>query len=196
MRIRSLGFTLFAFLIVGSLFAADIYVPDPAHSNVGFSAKHLVISTVSGKFKDFNATIQFDPADPSKSSFEGTIKTASIDTGNADRDTHLKSPDFFDAEKHPEITFKSSKIEKSGDGYVATGMLTMRGVSKEIKLPFTLSGPVKDPWGNDRIGISASTTINRQDYGVSYSRKMDTGGLVVSDEIKIQIDAEATKKKS
>jgi polyisoprenoid-binding protein YceI len=189
---------IFLFVILAATFAfsADTYVVDPSHTNVGFSAKHLVITTVSGRFKDFTGTIIYDDKDITKSSVDGTIKSASLDTGNADRDAHLKSADFFDVEKNPEITFKSTKVEKAGDGAKVTGTLTIRGVAKEVTFPATVTGPIKDPWGNTKIGISAGPlTINRQDYGISWSKKMDSGGLVVSDEIKIQIDAEAAAKK-
>ncbi|HSE41477.1 MAG TPA: YceI family protein [Acidobacteriota bacterium] len=188
----------FLFVLLAATFAIsqETYVVDPAHTNVGFSAKHLVISTVSGRFKDFTGTIVFDDKNISNSSVNGTIQSASLDTGNADRDKHLKSADFFDVEKFPEITFKSTKVEKSGDGAKVTGLLTIRGVTKEVSFPATVIGPIKDPWGNMKIGVSAGPlTINRQDYGVSWSKKMDSGGLVVSDEIKIQIDAEAAAKK-
>jgi polyisoprenoid-binding protein YceI len=186
---------IFLLLAAGFAISADTYVVDPSHSNVGFSTKHLVISTVSGNFGQFEGTIVFDDKDITKSSVTGTIKTASINTGNADRDKHLKSADFFDVEKYPEITFKSTKVEKAGDGAKVTGSLTIRGVSKEVSFPATINGPIKDPYGNMKIGLSAGPlTINRQDYGVSWSKKMDTGGLVVSDEVKIQIDAEAAKK--
>ena len=186
--------TLVSLMTAGSLFAADVYTLDGAHSNVNFCVKHMVISTVCGRFNQFEATINFDEADVTKSSWTGTIKTASITTDNEKRDNHLKSADFFDVEKHPEITFKSSKIEKKGDGYVAAGTLTMRGVSKEVSIPFTVTGPIT-VFGGKRIGISATLTVNRQDYGVSWSQKLDSGGLVVSDEVKINLDAEAVMKK-
>lgn len=187
--------TLIALLIaVGFAFSAD-YQVDPNHSTVQFSAKHLLISTVTGKFKEFSGTISYDDKDVTKSSVNGTIKVASIDTGVADRDNHLKSGDFFDAEKNPDITFKSTKVEKSGDGVMVTGDLTIRGVTKEVKFPATVNGPIKDPWGNSRIGFSFGLEINRLDYGVAWSKTMDNGGLVVSKEIKIQIDGEAAAKK-
>lgn len=192
---KNLVFTiLFVFLSGGFALAAETYEVDPAHADVAFTVRHLVISNVRGQFKDFTSTILFDEKDPSKSSFSGTIKTASLDTGNEKRDGHLKSADFFDVEKYPEITFKSSKIEKSGDGYVATGTLTIRGVSKQIRLPFTVAGPIQDPRGNKKIGIEASTTINRHDYNVSWNEKLDNGGVVVGENVKITLNAEAKKK--
>jgi polyisoprenoid-binding protein YceI len=162
---------------------------------VQFSAKHLLISTVSGKFKEFAGTIVYDDKDITKSSVTGTIKTASLDTGVADRDNHLRSADFFDVEKYPEIAFRSTKIEKSGDGLTVTGMLTLKDATKEVKFPATVNGPIKDPWGNSRLGFSFALEINRMDYGISWSKTTDTGGLVVSKEIKIQIDGEAVIKK-
>jgi polyisoprenoid-binding protein YceI len=177
------------------LFAADVYEIDPVHSDVAFTVRHLVISNVRGHFKEFTGTILYDPNDITKSSVSGTIKTASIDTGNEKRDADLKGAGFFDVEKYPEIAFKSDKIEKTGGGYTAIGILTIRGISKQIRLPFTLSGPIQDPWGNTKIGIEASTTINRQDYNVSWNQKLDNGGVVVGDEVKISLNAEAIKKK-
>lgn len=186
----------FAFVLAtsASLFAADTYAPDRAHSSVTFCVKHMVLSTVCGKFRDFDAAILLDTTDAAKSSFTGTIKTASITTDQDQRDSDLKSPNFFDVEKFPEITFKSSKIEKTKDGYMASGTLTMKGVSKEIQLPFVLTGPVK-LGDKTKIGISADMTLNRQDYGITWAQKLDNGGLVVSDEVKIHIESEAVLKK-
>ncbi len=128
--------------IAGNAVAADKYVIDKVHSNIGFSVKHLMVSTVRGNFTDFMGEIMLDPMDMTKSSVMVTIKTASISTDNEGRDNHLKSPDFFDVANNPKVTFKSSRIEKKGDAYVAHGMLTLRGVSKEVALPFTLGGPL------------------------------------------------------
>lgn len=184
----------FVLAMTASLYAADTYAPDRAHSSVTFCVKHMVLSTVCGRFKDFDATILLDQSDITKSSFTGTIKTASIWTDHDQRDADLKSASFFDVEKYPEITFKSSKIEKTKDGYVATGTLTMHGVSKDIQLPFTLTGPV-NLGDKTKIGISATMTLNRQDYGISWAKKLDSGGLVVSDEVKVTIESEAALKK-
>jgi polyisoprenoid-binding protein YceI len=182
-------------LTVGFAFAAETYQVDPNHTTVQFSAKHLLISTVTGKFKEFSGTIVYDDKDITKSSVSGTIKSASLDTGVADRDNHLRSADFFNVEKYPEIAFRSTKIEKSGDGLMVTGMLTLREATKEVKFPATVNGPIKDPWRNSRLGFSFGLEINRLDYGISWSKTMDNGGLVVSKEIKIQIDGEAVAKK-
>ncbi|MFX0095986.1 MAG: YceI family protein, partial [Candidatus Hodarchaeota archaeon] len=149
---------------------------------------------VPGKFGDYTIDFMFDEKDLSKSSVKATIKTASINTDNKQRDEHLRSADFFDAEKYPEITFVSDEIKKKGGQYVAKGTLTIRGVSKEIELPFIILGPVQDSRGNTRIGVEASLTIDRQEYGVSWSKTLDTGSLVVSDEVNIKLDVELQKE--
>lgn len=196
MRFKSVLLSAAAGLLVaGTAFGADSYKLDTAHSSVGFSVKHMVITNTKGNFKDFSGEILFDPKNVTKSSVKVTIQAASIDTDNADRDKHLRSGDFFDAETHPEITFVSKKVEKKGDGYLLTGTLTLRGVSKEVSFPFTLTGPVQDPWGNTRIGAEASLTINRQDYGVSWNKALDTGGVLVGDNVKIELAVEAVKAK-
>lgn len=182
-------------LFVASLFAADTYKIDLSHSSVAFSVRHMVIANVRGNFKDFQGAIMYDPADITRSSVEVTIKTASIDTDNAQRDTHLRSPDFLDAEKFPEIIFKSKSVEKKGDSYVLNGTLTLRGVSKDVAIRFDILGTVKDPGGNERLGAHGELTLNRMDYGVSWSKSLDTGGLVVSEEVKILLDIEAVKSK-
>lgn len=163
---------------------------DKAHSHIGFEVSHMVISEVSGEFHDYEVNLLFDPNDVTKSSVETRIKVASIDTDQEKRDNHLISSDFFDAETYPEIVFKSKKIEKSGDGYIAYGDLTMRSVTKEVALTFKVKGPIKDPRGNTRIGIEADLTINRQDYSISWSKTLDGGGLVAGNEVKIGIQAE------
>jgi polyisoprenoid-binding protein YceI len=170
--------------------AADNYQPDPNHSSVGFTVTHLVISKVHGRFKDFDATISYDPNDITKSTMTGTIKTASVDTGNSDRDSDLQSEDFFDSAKYPDITFQSKKITKSGSGYTMYGTLTMKGVAKDIALPFTLTGPIKGPGGKSRMGISASMKLNRKDYHLTWNKMMEAGGAVVGDDVVIDIDAE------
>src|SRR2546421_640147 len=165
-RLRSLLATLAVLLLAASAFATD-YKIDPVHSTLGFSVRHLGISTVPGKFTDFAGAISYDEKDPSKSSVKVTIKTASIDTGNGSRDKDLRSDNFFDVAKYPEITFQSTEVKKSGDEWIAVGTFTMKGVSKTIELPFTLSGPVKDPWGSQRIGVESSTKLKRSDYDIT-----------------------------
>ncbi|MFQ6114400.1 MAG: YceI family protein [bacterium] len=196
MRYKNLILTVFFSLLITSFaFGADKYQFDMAHTSIGFSIRHMLLSNVKGSFKEFTGTILFDEKDITKSSVNITIKTASLDTDNQERDGHLKSAEFFDVEEHPEITFKSRRIEKNDDGYVLVGELTIKGVTKEVSFPFSLVGPVKDPWGNDRFGAEANLKINRQDFGVSWSKVMDNGGLVVGNDVKIELNVEAVKAK-
>lgn len=173
--------------------AADTYKIDEAHTTVGFSVKHMVITNVKGTFGEFEGTVEFDEADLTKTSASGTIKVTSIDTDNDRRDGHLRSGDFFDAENHPEIVFASKKVEKRKDGHVMIGDITIRGVTKEIEVPFEFVGKAKDQGGNDRIGLHATAEINRQDFGVSWSKTLDNGGLVAGDTVKIELDIQAVK---
>ncbi len=194
MRNIKLSMILVLSLMLASFaFAGDKYMFDKAHTNIGFTVKHLVISNIHGEFKDYDGVIIFNPEDMTKSSVNITIKVASISTDNQKRDNHLKSPDFFNAKQYPDITFKSTKISKTSDGFTATGDLTIHGVTKEVTFPFTLAGPVMGPMGHERFGASANLTINRQDYNVSWNRKLDTGGLVVSDDVKINLEVEGMK---
>ena len=191
-------FVMFATVLVGvglthAAWGADVYKIDPSHTRVGFMVRHLVISKVRGEFKDYDATITLDEQDTTQSSLEGTINVASLDTDHEKRDKHLRSPDFFHAEQYPEIIFKSKRIEKTNDGYVMIGDFTMRGVTKEIALPFSITEPITHS-NQTRFGFEASLEINRQDYGIAYSRVADTGGLVVSDTVVIEIDGEAIKQ--
>jgi len=168
---------------------------DTAHTEAGFSVKHLVISTVKGSFGKTSGTVKLDEGDMTKSSVEATIDVGTITTRIEDRDKHLKSPDFFDAAKYPTITFKSTKIEKAGDGLKVTGDLTMKGVTKPVTL--AVSGPtpaIKDPWGNARRGLQAKGKINRQEFGLTWSKAVEAGP-VVGDDIAIEIDAELVKAK-
>jgi polyisoprenoid-binding protein YceI len=180
-------------LVAAAAPGADRYQIDPAHTQIGFSVRHLVISNVQGKFNEFSGTILYDGQDTTKSSVSVTIKAASIDTGVEQRDSHLRSADFFDAAKYPEVTFQSTRIEKRGEGYVALGTLTMHGVAKEVALPFAIAGPIKDPLGKQRMGVEASLTINRQDWGIAYSQTLDNGGLLVGNDVKIELNVEAVQ---
>lgn len=195
MRAKNLLILIVALLATAPAVCADTtaYKLDPAHSTVGFAVKHLTVSTVRGQFGEFTGEFNVDEKDLTKSSFEVRIKTASVNTQNERRDNDLRSTNFFDAANNPEIVFKSKRIEKKGDGYVAIGDLTIRGVTKEVALPFTLAGPINGPGGLPRYGVEATTTINRQDYGVSWNRSLDGGGLVVSDEVRIEINGELFK---
>jgi len=174
--------------------AADTYNFDKAHTRIGFTAQHLVISSVDGRFKDFDGVIVVDP-DITKSSVKITIKTASVDTDNESRDNDLRNSEFLDVAKFPEMTFVSDKIEKRGDGYVAIGTFTLKGISKKIELPFTFAGPITDPWGMQRVAAKASTKINRQDYGVKYNQAMKDGSALVGNEVTLNLTVEATKAK-
>ncbi len=185
---------LVTFLIAES-WGQDVYHIDPSHSTIGFKVSHMVVTKVRGKFNDFTVTFHYDPADISRWRVEAVIKTASIDTDNQKRDDHLRSPDFFDAAKYPEIRFVSKRFEKTEDGYVVIGDLTMRGVTREIRMPFELNGPVTDPWGNQRLGIEGKTKVNRFDYNIRWSKTMDNGGLVVGEDVIIEINAEFIKAK-
>jgi polyisoprenoid-binding protein YceI len=183
------------FLLCGSAIAADQYKIDPVHSNVGFAVKHMVVNTVHGRFNDWSGDITYDDKDPAKSSVNVTIKTASINTENSDRDTHLKSPDFLDVQKFPEISFQSKSVDKQSDGFVAHGVLTIRGVSKNVDFPFKINGPIKVGDSN-LLGAEASLTINRQDYGVAWSKSLAPGELVVANDVKIDINVEAKQVKA
>ena len=173
---------------------ADTYQVDPSHSTVGFSVKHLAISTVKGVFTNFGGTIEFDAKKTEASKAAGTVQTASINTHIEARDKHLRSPDFFDAAKYPEIKFETLSARKDGEEWVVKGNFTLHGVTREIELRGNVEGPVKDPWGKTRIGLSATTAINRQDYGLLWSQKLDAGGLVVGDIVKIELQIEAVAK--
>ncbi len=174
--------------------AAD-YKIDKDHSSVSFKVAHMVVSKTRGSFTDFKGTISL-AEEITASSVEVLINTTSVDTANEDRDKHLRSADFFDTEKHPAITFKSTKIKKVGDRWVAIGNLTLKGITKQVSLPFVITGKITDPWGNERIGIDIEpVTINRQDYGMTFSKAMEAGGLVVGDEVTIDIEIEAIKAK-
>ena len=182
-------------ILVSTGAAADKFIIDKTHSSVQFSVSHMVISKIKGEFGDYTGSIVYDDKDITKSSVNVTIKVASIDTKDEKRDEHLRNTDFFDASTYPEITFKSKRVEKSGDGFVAIGDLTMRGVTKEISMPFTVAGVITDPWGNTRMGASATLKLNRQDYGISFSQKLDNGGLMVGDNVDIEIEIEAVLAK-
>jgi polyisoprenoid-binding protein YceI len=149
---------------------------------------------LGGKFQDFSGTIKVDRAKPENSSVEFTVQVASIFTNEPKRDEHLKSPDFFDAATHPTITFKSTSVKPVGkDVYEVTGPLTMRGVTKVVTLPVTFLGEGKDPWGTEKMGFETSTTLNRKDFGINWNKTLDQGGVLVGDEVKLQISIEANK---
>lgn len=166
---------------------------DASHTSVEFAVKHLMISTVKGRFGELSGTVTADPENPEASSVDVTIDVASIDTRQAQRDEHLRSPDFFDAAKWPSIRFVGKRIEGDVDAeFALIGDITIRDVTREIKLSVTNEGNVRDPWGNDRMGFSAKAKIDRRDFGLTWNAALETGGFVVGDEIRISIDAEFT----
>ena len=168
---------------------------DPAHSHVEFAVKHLMISTVKGRFAVVQGTVRTDESDPTKGTVEVEIDAASIDTREAQRDAHLKSADFFDVEKFPKITFKSTRIsDVDGDSFKLTGDLTIHGITRPVTLDVTSEGRGKDPWGGERAGFSAKGKIKRSDFGLTWNQVLETGGFVVGDEIKISLDVELVKK--
>ena len=176
--------------------ATGIYSIDKTHSEVGFQVRHFV-SKVRGSFGDFTGTIQVDAAKPEASRVEFTVKVSSIDTNEPKRDAHLRSADFFDAEKHPEIRFVGKKIAPAGDGkYDVTGDLTMRGVTKEVTLPVAFTGLVRTPFGDERAGFETSLTLNRKEFGISWNKALDQGGFMLSDDVTISINLETVKAKS
>jgi polyisoprenoid-binding protein YceI len=177
--------------------SADTWQIDPVHTTVGFSVRHMTISTVRGQFNKVAGTITANDNDPATAVIEATIDTASIDTHSPDRDSDLKSANFLDVAKYPTMTFKSKKIEAAGPGkYNVVGDLTLHGVTKEVTLVVEATGaPIKDPWGNMRAGATATTTINRKDFGLTWNKMIDAGGAVVGDAVAVEIDVEAVKKK-
>ena len=178
--------------LAGSVWSADTYVVDGAHAYVGFTINHLLINRVRGTFNDFTGTIVYDADDITKSSMSGTINAASIDTAHQKRDKDLRGESFFEVDKYPEITFETTHVEAGGDTPILHGILTMHGVSKEVAIPFRITG-IADFAGKIRLGFEARLELNRQDYGISYSRLMDNGGLVVGNEVAIELQGEAIK---
>lgn len=185
-----------AALVLSAVAAAApaTYTVDPGHSEVSFQVRHLV-TKVRGTFGEFDGTIVKDDANPAASSVEFTVQVASIDTGISDRDNHLRSADFFDVAQHPTITFKSTRVERVSDTeYKVTGPLSIHGVAKEVTLPVTFDGELKDPWGNTKGGFSTATRLNRKDFGINWNKALDTGGVLLGDEVDVQINLEVLKK--
>ena len=168
------------------------YQIDPSHSGVQFAVKHMVVTNVKGDFGEFAGTIHFNQKDVTKSAVEVTIQAASIDTGNEKRDNHLRSPDFLAVEQFPTITFKSTSVKKADNGFVAVGDLTIRGVTKTVEIPFEVAGPLKNPWGQEVIGATGALTINRMDFGAKWNKALEAGGVLVSEDVRIELNVEAT----
>jgi polyisoprenoid-binding protein YceI len=166
---------------------------DPTHTLVEFSAKHLMITTVKGRITDVEGTIYTDGDNPNNSLVEATLKAASIDTRTDQRDQHLRSADFLDVEKYPEIKFRSTRIEGNGQSFKLTGDLTIRDVTRPITLDAEFGGRTRDPWGGERVGFSANGKIDRRDFGLTWNQALEFGGVAVSNDIKISLEVEAVK---
>jgi len=170
------------------------YTLDPAHSRIGFVARHAMVTKVRGAFNEVEGSGFFDADDPTKSHVELTIKAHSIDTRNADRDAHLRSNDFFDMDNHPEIRFTSTSVEAlDGDTFRVTGDLTIKGVTKPVGVDLEYTGEATDPFGNQRIGLEGQTTVNRKDWGVTWNAALETGGVLVSEKVTLEFEISAIK---
>ena len=174
--------------------AAGTWDIDTAHTNLGFSARHAMVAKVRGHFAEYSDTFTIDGENIANSKAEITIQTASILTGQADRDGHLKSPDFLDVENFPTITFVSTAVAEKGDSVVITGDLTIHGVTKSVDVTYDFLGVSQDPWGNSKVGFEGSTKISRKEFGLTWNAALETGGVLVGDEIKLNLDVEGTKQ--
>lgn len=168
---------------------------DPDHSIIEFRVTHMVVSKTAGRFMDYNGFVEMDPEAKTFKTIEATITTASVNTNQEKRDAHLRNADFFDVEKFPTMTYKMKSYKKHGDGYSAVGDLTLRGVTKEITLVGNFNGVTKDPWGNTRAGFNGEGKVNRKDFGMVWNKTLDSGGLVVGDDVHIRLDIECIKSK-
>jgi polyisoprenoid-binding protein YceI len=170
------------------------YTIDPVHSRIGFVARHAMVTKVRGSFNEFHGSGYFDAANPANTKLELTIKAASIDTRNADRDAHLRSNDFFDMDTYPQITFSSTSVEQTGDaGFRVTGDLTIKGVTRPVTVGFEYTGSAVDPYGNQRIGFEGTTTVNRKDWGVNWNAALEAGGVLVSENVTLEFDVSAIR---
>ena len=169
------------------------YTLDVSHSRLGFVARHAMVTKVRGQFGAFTGTARIDEANPSASKVDLSIDVASIETGSADRDGHLKSGDFFDAETYPTITFTSTKVERDGDDWNITGDLTIKDVTKPVTIEFEQTGSAVDPFGNTRVGFEGDVTVNRKDWGLTWNAALETGGVLVSEKIKLEFDVSAIR---
>ena len=167
---------------------------DPAHSNIDFSIRHLMIAKVKGAFESFEADIEADPEDLTTADVTFTIDLSSVNTRSEDRDNHLRSEDFFEVEKYPNMTFQSKQFVRKGDGeYEVTGDLSLHGVTRSETFSLTFEGASKDPWGNEKVGFSGEGKINRSDYGLTWNAALETGGVMVGDEVKVTFEVQAAK---
>lgn len=175
--------------------AAEMQV-DADHSGVGFEIKHMMIATVNGSFREFEGTVDADDKTGALSKVNFTVKTSSIDTANKKRDEHLRGEDFFDTEKFPEAKFVSKSVKGSGKKFKVTGDLTLHGVTKEVALDVLSLGKNKDPWGNQKYGYQATATIKRKDFGLGWNKALESGGVLVGEDVKLKVDVEAAPKKA
>ena len=166
---------------------------DPTHTRLGFVARHAMVTKVRGSFTDFSGSLTLDGTNPAASGAQVTVQMASVDSGTADRDAHLKSPDFFNVEAFPTMTFTSTAVKQDGEEFVLIGDLTIKDVTRPVEIEVELDGIVTDPWGNTRAGFAGETEISRKDFGLTWNVPLDGGGVLVSDKIKIQLDVSATK---
>jgi polyisoprenoid-binding protein YceI len=174
---------------------AGTWEVDPSHSSVAFEVKHMMIATVRGHFSEFDGRLIAAEDDPANSKAYGTVKTASIDTGNADRDAHLRGPDFFDSERYPEMRFETTRIQHAGGGlYKVTGDLTIKETTREVTVDVTVEGAATDPWGNERVGLAIRGTIDRTEFGLTWQQKLAAGGMLVGEQVKIVIDVSAVRQ--
>jgi len=188
---------IWATLLIAGGALAGTYDLDPAHSGASFKIRHMMISNVHGKFTGLKGSVDFDQAKPSATTIEATISAATVDTGESKRDEHLKSPDFFDVAKYPSLVFKSKSVTKTGDNeYKVAGDLTIHGVTKPVVLDVEATPEMKDPWGNSRFGASATTRVNRPDFGLTWNKALETGGVLVGDDIDITLELELVKRKA
>ncbi|SEL78790.1 Polyisoprenoid-binding protein YceI [Stigmatella aurantiaca] len=185
-----------AVFAVPSIAAASTWEIDSAHSSAKFTVKHMMITNVAGEFGSVTGTVNLDDKDPSKTTITASVDTTTINTNQPKRDAHLKSPDFFDVEKYPAMTFKSKSVKADGkDKFKVTGDLTLHGVTKPVTLDVESSSTeIKDPWGGTRRGASATTKLNRKDFGLTWNQALEAGGVAVGDEVKVMIDLELVKK--
>ena len=192
--LKKLSLLAIALLLVSPAAFAATYQIDPAHTQIHFTIPHLVVFKVRGNFNDFAGTVEADAAGRTLSAASATIQVTSIDTRNQKRDDHLRSADFFDAAKYPEMTFVSKTVEGSGSNITVTGDLTIKGITKQVVLQGGFLGATTDPWGNQRAGFEAVGEINRKDFGLTWNKALETGGMVVGDELEIGLEVEAIMK--
>ena len=175
--------------------ASSTWKIDPSHSAIHFSVRHMVVSKTRGRFTRFGGQIVFDPAHPAASSVEVTIEPASVDTADAQRDAHLKSPDFFDVEKFPQASFRSTSVEDlGGDKLRISGELTVHGVTRPLSFDAVFEGSAKDPWGGERAGFSGSLSLDRREFGLQWNKALETGGVLVGDKVELSLEVEAVKQ--